>query len=157
MFRFGRPYARDYGESHSPSIRSVGRRGQNKLRLVHETDGALAWDEEGRGRRVAAPGGTDVVRVRTGSALPAAAHASRPRSPHECISAPSLRDGGVLPGRAVALGPAVMPRGCLHAVHDGRLVDLAPVDLAQNAVSRRAVPSVAQNFWSSEQRSKSAS
>jgi transposase InsO family protein len=31
--------------------------------------------------------------------------------------------------------------GALSVVHDGRLVALAPVDLAQNAVSRRAMPS----------------
>jgi putative transposase len=31
--------------------------------------------------------------------------------------------------------------GALSVVHDGRLVALAPVDLAHNAVSRRAVPS----------------
>jgi hypothetical protein len=31
--------------------------------------------------------------------------------------------------------------GALSVVHDGRLVTLAPVDLAHNAVSRRAVPS----------------
>ena len=31
--------------------------------------------------------------------------------------------------------------GALSVVHDGRLVAVAPVDLAQNAVLRRAVPS----------------
>jgi len=31
--------------------------------------------------------------------------------------------------------------GALSVVHDGRLVAFAPVDLAHNAVSRRAVPS----------------
>lgn len=30
--------------------------------------------------------------------------------------------------------------GALSVVHDGRLVALAPVDLAQNAVARRALP-----------------